>query len=148
MLFCFRRTLSVYKKGVSGDHSFTSPGMVMSIASPRMAAPEATSLPLSYTSASRRHPFFHSPSPVRASIRSRLRSMSGVIFMEAIWFSFTGSSHTVCQMPETAVYQMPCGRLACFPTGCGPLLVGSHTRTVSLLLPFCSASVMSKQKGV
>ena len=47
----------------------------------------------------------------------------------------TGSSHTVCQMPVTGVYQMPPGLLTCLPRGWLPASVGSQTRTTSSFLP-------------
>ena len=60
----------------------------------------------------------------------------------------TASSHTVCQMPLTGVYQMPSGRFTCLPRGWQPASVGSHTRTFSSLSPFLSAAVMSNSNGV
>src|SRR5262249_44462520 len=58
----------------------------------------------------------------------------------------TFSNHTVCQMPVTAVYQMPDGSRTCLPRGCNPLSVGSHTATtISCPEPGLSAEVMSNQ---
>jgi hypothetical protein len=34
-----------------------------------------------------------------------------------MWFAATGSSHTVCQIPDAAVYQMPLGLRRCLPIG-------------------------------
>src|SRR6266542_6901000 len=47
----------------------------------------------------------------------------------------TGSSHTVCQIPLTAVYQMLFDCSTCLPRGCGPLSVGSQTLTTSSWSP-------------
>ena len=61
----------------------------------------------------------------------------------------TGSSQTVCQMPELAVYQMvlpPGTVMRCLPMGMWADSVGSHTRTMSSCtpaVPLASASVMS-----
>src|SRR5690606_28322230 len=54
-------------------------------------------------------------------------SISGVILMPSTYAAFTASSYTVCQIPVTGVYQMPCGFTICLPLGCGPLSVGSQT---------------------
>ena len=54
--------------------------------------------------------------------------------MARIWSWGTGSSQTVCQMPETAVYQMLLGSRTCFPRSCQWLSVGSQTATTSSLL--------------
>ena len=75
-------------------------------------------------------------------------SMSGVVRMFSMARSGTGSSHTVCQMPLTGVYQICPGLLTCLPRACLPLSVGSHTRTTTSLSPFFSACVMSNAKGV
>ncbi|CAM5253512.1 hypothetical protein SALBM135S_07307 [Streptomyces alboniger] len=42
---------------------------------------------------------------------------SGVILSESAWSAATGSIHTVCQMPEDGVYQMPLGSRRCLPIG-------------------------------
>jgi hypothetical protein len=61
--------------------------------------------------------------------------MSGTSVSESIAGSGTGSIHTVCQMPVTDVYQMPLGRLTCFPRGCVPMSVGSQTATTRSCVP-------------
>ena len=45
----------------------------------------------------------------------------------------TPSSQTVCQMPETGVYQMPCGLSTCLPRCCRPVSVGSQYRNNQLI---------------
>jgi len=56
----------------------------------------------------------------------------------------TGSSHTVCQIPEAGVYQIPFGSRTCLPRGCSPPSVGSHTpTTISFAPSSTNASVMS-----
>ena len=42
-----------------------------------------------------------------------------------MWASATGSSHTVCQMPEVEVYMMLPDVSDCLPRGLPPSLVGS-----------------------
>ena len=42
---------------------------------------------------------------------------SGVSLRESTWSDATGSIHTVCQIPEVGVYQMPLGSRRCLPTG-------------------------------
>ncbi len=59
----------------------------------------------------------------------------------------TPSSQTVCQMPETGVYQMPAGRSTCLPRCCRPESDGSHTETSNSFSPSCRAGVISKLKG-
>src|SRR3954469_14160062 len=60
----------------------------------------------------------------------------------------TSSIQTVCQMPVTGVYQMPCGLRICLPTGCDPESVGSHTQTTSSWSPVgFSALEMSNVNG-
>ena len=67
--------------------------------------------------------------------------------------SGTGSTHTVCQMPVTAVYQMLRGLRTCLPRACSPSSVGSHTEsTISCCFrpgaaPSHAASVMSSVNG-
>ena len=80
---------------------------------------------------------------------SVLRSMSGRLRMFLIWILPTGSSHTVCQIPLTGVYQMPLGFVTCFPRDWNPLSVGSRTRTTIVFLPLVfTAAVISKKNGV
>src|SRR6185295_13117776 len=66
-----------------------------------------------------------------------------------MWAAGTGSSQTVCQMPETAVYQMPLGLSTCLPRGCRPVSVGSQTATTSSCESDCGfkASVISNVNG-
>ena len=61
----------------------------------------------------------------------------------------TGSSHTVCQIPVTEVYQIPLGSRTCLPRACVHVSVGSHTDTASSCsCPSASSPVMSKLNGV
>ncbi len=64
-----------------------------------------------------------------------------------MWSSATGSSQTVCQMPEDGVYQMPLGSRRCLPAGGfspSRASVGSWTPTInSWVRPGRSASVTS-----
>lgn len=72
---------------------------------------------------------------------------SGVSFSESAWSAATGSIHTVCQIPDDGVYQMPLGSRRCLPIGgFSPSVasVGSWTPTMSSWVrPGFSASVMS-----
>src|SRR5690606_7873778 len=84
-----------------------------------------------------------------ASKVSTERSISAVCRVDSIWVLGTLSSHTVCQIPETGVYQIPCGSLICFPRGCGPSLVGSHTlNAISWLLPRLRKLEILNEKGL
>ena len=135
-----------YKKGESGDHNFTSLGMNISTGNPFIDTPLATCLPSSDTTTSIRSAserFFAATDKVNI-----LRSISGVVFIDWIYFSATGSNHTVCHIPLTGVYHIPPGLFTCLPRGWYPLSVGSHTFTVNVLFPFCKAGVISKLNGV
>ena len=44
-----------------------------------------------------------------------LPEIAGVIWAAVTWTAGTVSSQTVCQMPETGVYQMPPGFDTCLP---------------------------------
>ena len=59
----------------------------------------------------------------------------------------TRSSHTVCQMPLCAVYQMPPRSSFCFPRSCTPSSLGSNTHRASSFSPARSASVTSNENG-
>ena len=85
---------------------------------------------------------------ISASTVKIFLSISGVTLIFSIKLLETGSSQTVCQIPVTGVYQIPSGRLTCFPLGWYPSSVGSHTLTTSLLLPLVNAEVISNEKGV
>jgi hypothetical protein len=89
-------------------------------------------------------------SPARTPRGSTVRvpaPASGVSLRVSTWSAATGSSHTVCQMPEDGVYQMPLGSRRCLPSGgfSPPAAsVGSYTPTISSWVrPGLSASVMS-----
>ncbi len=56
---------------------------------------------------------------------------SGVVSTRSMWSLATGSIQTVCQMPDTAVYQMPLGLSRCLPMAWAPSSVGSYTPTTS-----------------
>src|ERR1035438_6661529 len=79
----------------------------------------------------------NSPEAAECTVRRSLRpSRSGIMESSEMDFSGTGSSHTVCQMPDTAVYQMLFGFSTCLPRGCGPVSLGSHTATTISSSPF------------
>ena len=63
----------------------------------------------------------------------RRASTSGVILSDLMPSFATGSIHTVCQMPLTGVYQMPCGLVICLPRACVSAVV-SVTPTIDFLL--------------
>src|SRR5690606_4594266 len=85
----------------------------------------------------------------RASKLNTDLSISGVCFVDSICVFGTLSTHTVCQIPETGVYQIPCGSLICLPRGCGPSLVGSHTlNAISWLLPRLRKLEILNEKGL
>ena len=75
-------------------------------------------------------------------------SISGLRKISVNRRAFTGSSHTLCQMPVTGVYQQAQGSpvAVCFPRG-WVILSSSTTRTVTVLLPSRSRPVMSEVKG-
>src|SRR5690554_2045275 len=83
-----------------------------------------------------------------ASTRRWFLSTSGVILRFSICTSGTGSNQTVCQIPVTGVYQIPCGLFTCLPLGWYPSSVGSHTFTTTVLFPLTNAGVTSNEKGV
>src|SRR5438876_226086 len=58
----------------------------------------------------------------------------------------TGSSHTVCQIPEHGVYQIPSGLVVCFPRACVSAVTSVTSTTTSCSPEGRSASVMSKEK--
>src|SRR5690606_26521535 len=71
-------------------------------------------------------------------------SNCGVCLVWAMYVFGTLSNHTVCHIPVTGVYHIPWGFLICFPLGCGPSSVGSHTRiTISCFAPFLMNLVIS-----
>ena len=86
---------------------------------------------------------------ISASIFSRFASSSGVNRSSASRRALgTGSSHTVCQMPDTGVYQMPFGSRICLPRGCSPADDGSHADSTSSFAPSRRKSVRSKENAV
>ena len=71
-------------------------------------------------------------------------STSGVIFIDAMFALGKGSNQTVCHIPVTEVYIMPCGLRVCLPRGWPPLSVGSYTRkAISCSPALVSAPVIS-----
>jgi hypothetical protein len=67
----------------------------------------------------------------------------GVVSSRVMRAGLVGSSHTVCQIPEYGVYQIPPRLRRCLPTGMSWESVGSHTPTMISLLPLRRALVMS-----
>ena len=59
----------------------------------------------------------------------------------------TLSAHTVCQIPDWAVYQMPPRRSRCLPRAWWPVSLSSWTATTRTLASSPSASVMSQVNG-
>ena len=86
--------------------------------------------------------------PVRTLRRRRCESGSGSMSSSSMWAVGTGSAHTVCQMPLTAVYQMPPGLTDLFPAriegSIGGVPDGDHD---FLRAGGMRASVTSKVKG-
>ena len=41
----------------------------------------------------------------------------GIVLIDVTYVEETGSNHTVCHIPVTEVYQIPCGLYLCLPTG-------------------------------
>ncbi len=74
-------------------------------------------------------------------------SVCGVILSAAMESSGTCSSQTVCQMPETGVYQMPPGSVTCLPWSCQAVSVASVAFTTRVLSPGLRAAVMSNENG-
>src|SRR5690606_20761915 len=74
-------------------------------------------------------------------------STSGTVLRPVICLGATGSSHTVCHIPVTGVYQIPSGLLTCFPLGWGPSLLGSQTFTTSFWEAPLRKGVISKENG-
>ncbi len=71
--------------------------------------------------------------------------MSGVMSSSVTWAGPTGSSHTVCQMPEEAEKKaLGAGLRRCLPRGCSPSSIGSKTETTISFSPARRRSVMSK----
>src|ERR1017187_1930671 len=107
-----------YSVGASGDQGLTSDsGSAHSWLSFPVILPAI--LPPSLAMA------VSSPDELECTVsRSFLPSRSGIMESSEMDFSGTGSSHTVCQMPDTAVYQMLFGFSTCLPRGCGPLSLG------------------------
>jgi len=64
-----------------------------------------------------------------------------------IYLLLTGSNHTVCQIPETGVYQIAWGFFTCFPLGIYDSFVGSQTFTTSFWLPDVKKGVISNLNG-
>src|SRR5512137_831135 len=67
--------------------------------------------------------------------------------MLSIAVSGTGSSQTVFQIPETAVYQMDLGLRTCLPCCCQDASVGSQTATTNSFSPSTRWDVISKLNG-
>ena len=128
-----------------GLHSFGE-ATYSSASAPHRAEAEATFAPPSRSVTSNRSP--GCVPHAAAATRNVRRSRSGVATTLRIYCCGTASSHTVCQIPVTGVYQMTSGLFTCLPRGWQPASVGSQTRTRSVLTPFCSAGVTSKSNGV
>src|ERR1039458_4149663 len=107
-----------YSVGASGDQGLTS---VSGTAHSSFSFPETRPavLPPSLAMA------VNSPEEPECTVRRSFRpSRSGIMESSEMDFSGTGSSHTVCQMPDTAVYQMLFGFSTCLPRGCGRQRLG------------------------
>ena len=129
--------------GVAGVHSFGS-GIVTTTA-PAPSA-DATFFPPSEAVTRTCSPSAAGPDPF-GSTRSVPALMSHVKSRSWMKRSGTVSSHTVCQMPVTRVYQMPPGCSFCLPCSWKPS-VASSTRTSNSLPPAFNALVMSNENGV
>ncbi len=70
-----------------------------------------------------------------ASTETSTLSSDGVKCTASMCSAFTCSSQTVCQMPVTAVYQMPFGSSTCLPRGASPRSVSSVTMTTISFSP-------------
>ena len=82
------------------------------------------------------------------SIRTVMSSISAIGRTFVMCAFGTASSQTVCQIPVTGVYQIPCGLLSCLPMPWTPSFVGSQTLTTSSCLPSAlTARVRSTVKG-
>ncbi len=141
---CRRLTCNEYRYGSSGVHRWAA-GIGTDSSAPAPPVAVATGLP-------------PAPTVDRHGRRRRLLptvsfnadpSTSGTTFSDATCVAGTGSSHTVCQMPVQAVYQMPRTPLPvrCLPIGCSSL-VASYTFTSRSLSPACRAGVTSNSNGV
>src|SRR3989442_3944687 len=118
-----------YRNGLSGVHSL---GFGTAIRRSWPGAPDTV-------------PTFRSPSHAVATTGSVvvpdvctvtwrvLVARSGVMSSRSTCALVTGSIHTVCQIPDDGVYQMPLGLLRCLPIGWlyGPPSVGSSAPTMS-----------------
>ena len=136
-----------YRNGLSGVHSF---GFGTGSTRSRSGAPDTV-------------PTFRSPSHAVATTRSvvvpDVRTVtwrvpvarSGVMSSRSMCAVATGSIHTVCQIPDDGVYQIPLGLLRCLPIGWlyGPPSVGSSAPTISSCGPVpWRALVTSTSKAV
>ena len=81
------------------------------------ATPEVVSTDWSPSSAVTRTGSAVSGPAARTRTVTAPASTSGRTSSDAMYLRGTGSSHTVCQMPVTAVYQMLCGLATCLPRG-------------------------------
>src|SRR6476660_6501280 len=117
------RTSTEYRCGESGVQSFGS-GTLIRNAFPGTPPPVALKSSVLTETVMWSDEFAtsttHSTSP---------RSMSGVNRTLVTCTSLTGSIQTVCQMPETGVYQIPPGFLTCLPRGWTPSFVVNDTPT-------------------
>jgi hypothetical protein len=134
-------TRRLYRYGSLGDHSRAF-GTGIRRWVPTVPVTEPTGVSPMSTSARTCCPAL--PRTTRSSTPA---GTSGVVSSRVMCLVATGSSHTVCQMPDAAVYQMPVGSRRCLPIGNRLPSIGECAPTMISLAPARSALVMSNENA-